>query len=141
MALFKSIDAMAGTIGTMFPGTIVPIRLASPAFCQLFWAAPPRDGVEELAILSCPGCGRGGLRVPDGRRGKVTCPSCGAQWFHPETVESSEVEFRCSKTGARFTAIASRRSPLHQFVLKETKNVTLTPTDDSTAATASLPKP
>lgn len=31
-----------------------------------------------LAILTCPGCGRGGLRVPEGRRGKVTCPRCGA---------------------------------------------------------------
>ncbi len=72
-----------------------------------------------MAILTCPGCGRGGLRVPDGRRGKVTCPTCGAEWFHPETVEFSEVEFRCSKSGARFTVTCSRRSPLHKFVIKE----------------------
>jgi hypothetical protein len=75
-----------------------------------------------LAILTCPSCARGGLRVPDGERGKVTCPSCGAEWFHPETVEFSEVEFRCSKRGGgRFSVISSRRSPLHMFVLKEIK--------------------
>jgi hypothetical protein len=72
-----------------------------------------------LAILTCPGCGRGGLRVPDGRRGKVTCPTCGAEWFHPEAIEFSAVEFRCSKSGARFVVISSRRSPLHPFVIKE----------------------
>jgi hypothetical protein len=72
-----------------------------------------------LAILSCPGCGRGGLRVPDGRRGKVTCPTCGAEWFHPETIELSDVEFRCSKSGARFNVISSRRSPLHKFVIQK----------------------
>lgn len=74
-----------------------------------------------MAILTCPGCGRGGLRVPNGRRGKVTCPTCGAEWFHPETVEFSEVEFRCSKSGARFAVTCSRRSPLHKFIVKEIK--------------------
>jgi hypothetical protein len=73
-----------------------------------------------LAILTCPGCGRGGLRVPDGRRGKVTCP-CGAEWFHPETVEYSEVEFRCSESGSRFVVVTSRRSPLHKFVIQGLK--------------------
>jgi hypothetical protein len=75
-----------------------------------------------LAILTCPGCGRGGLRVPDGRRGKVTCPRCGAEWFYPETIELSEVEFRCSESGARFVVQTSRRSPLHKFVIQAIKN-------------------
>ncbi len=77
-----------------------------------------------MAILSCPGCGRGGLRVPDGRRGKVTCPTCGAEWFHPETIELSDVEFRCSKSGARFNVISSRRSPLHKFVIQKITKAT-----------------
>lgn len=80
----------------------------------------PFGGIP-LAILTCPGCGRGGLRVPDGRRGKVTCPRCGAEWFHPETIELSDVEFRCSMSGARFNIISSRRSPLHKFVVQEIK--------------------
>ena len=74
-----------------------------------------------MAILTCPGCGRGGLRVPDGRRGKVTCPSCGAEWFYPESIELSEVEFRCSQSGARFVVQLSRRSPLHKFVVQGIK--------------------
>ena len=77
-----------------------------------------------MAILSCPGCGRGGLRVPDGRRGKVTCPTCGAEWFHPETIELSDVEFRCSMSGARFNVVSSRRSPLHKFVIQKTNKAT-----------------
>jgi hypothetical protein len=77
-----------------------------------------------LVILSCPGCGRGGLRVPDGRRGQVTCPTCGAEWFHPETIELSDVEFRCSKSGARFNVISSRRSPLHKFVIQKINKAT-----------------
>lgn len=75
-----------------------------------------------MAILNCPGCDRGGLRVPDGRRGKVTCPTCGAEWFYPETIELSEVEFRCSASGARFVVVLARRSPLHQFVIHSIKN-------------------
>jgi hypothetical protein len=58
------------------------------------------------------------LRVPDGKRGTVTCPGCGAEWFHPDTIELSDVEFRCSKSGARFNVISSRRSPLHKFVIQ-----------------------
>jgi hypothetical protein len=73
-----------------------------------------------LAILKCEVCGRG-LRVPDGRRGKVTC-RCGAEWFHPPTVELTEVEFRCSHSGARFVVQLSRRSPLHKFVIQGIKN-------------------
>jgi hypothetical protein len=80
-----------------------------------------------LAILTCPGCGRGGLRVPDGRCGKVTCPTCGAEWFHPETIESSDVAFRCAKSGARFTVTSSRRSPLHKFVIKEIQQPSYVP--------------
>lgn len=80
-----------------------------------------------MAILTCPGCGRGGLRVPDGRRGKVTCPSCGAEWFHPATVELSEVEFRCAKSGARFVVQMSRRSPLHKFIVQGIKDAPLRP--------------
>jgi hypothetical protein len=49
----------------------------------------------------------------------VTCPTCGAEWFHPETIEFSAVEFRCAKSGARFVVILSRRSPLHKFAIKE----------------------
>jgi hypothetical protein len=75
-----------------------------------------------MALLNCPGCGRGSLRVPDGRRGKVTCPTCGAEWFYPETVEVSEVEFRCSSSGARFVVVLGRRSPLHKFVIQGIKN-------------------
>jgi hypothetical protein len=75
-----------------------------------------------LAILTCPGCGRDGLRIPDGRRGKVTCPRCGAEWFYPESIELSEVEFRCSQSGARFVVQLSRRSPLHKFVVQGIKN-------------------
>jgi hypothetical protein len=81
-----------------------------------------------LAILTCPGCGRGGLRVPDGRRGKITCPRCGAEWFYPEAVEVSEVEFRCSQTGARFIVQLSRRSPLHKFVVQGIKHAPPRPT-------------
>ena len=75
-----------------------------------------------MTIITCPGCGRGGLRVPNGRRGKVTCPSCGAEWFYPESIELSEVEFRCSESGARFVVQLSRRSPLHKFVVQGIKN-------------------
>lgn len=74
-----------------------------------------------MAILNCPGCGRGGLRVPDGRRGRVTCPSCGAEWFYPEALEVSDVEFRCAHSGARFLVQFSRRSPLHHFVIQGVK--------------------
>jgi len=75
-----------------------------------------------LAILTCPGCGRGGLRVPDGRRGKVTCPRCAAEWFYPEAIELSEVEFRCAQSGARFIVHLSRRSPAHKFVIQGITN-------------------
>jgi hypothetical protein len=86
-----------------------------------------------VAILICPGCGRGGLRVPDGRRGKVTCPFCGAEWFHPLTVELSEVEFRCAKGGARFVIQMSRRSPLHKFIIQGIKDAPLRPQKAATA--------
>jgi hypothetical protein len=52
----------------------------------------------------------------------VTCPRCGAEWFYPETIELSEVEFRCSESGARFVVQTSRRSPLHKFVIQAIKN-------------------
>jgi hypothetical protein len=71
-----------------------------------------------LAIVVCTGCSRK-LRVPDGKRGTVTCPLCGAEWFHPDTIELSDVEFRCSGSGARFNVISSRRSPLHKFVVQK----------------------
>jgi hypothetical protein len=73
-----------------------------------------------LAIVFCPGCNHK-LRIPDGKRGTVTCPHCSAEWFHPETIQLSDVEFRCSKSGARFNVISSRRSPLHKFVVQEIK--------------------
>jgi uncharacterized Zn-finger protein len=71
-----------------------------------------------LAIESCHGCSHK-LRIPDGKRGTVTCPLCRAQWFHPKTIELSDVEFRCSKSGARFSFVSSRRSPLHKFVVQQ----------------------
>jgi hypothetical protein len=79
-------------------------------------------GDVGLAIISCPGCGRDGLRIPDGRRGKVTCPTCGAEWFYPESVEINEVEFRCAHSGARFIVQLARRSPLHKFVIHGIKD-------------------
>jgi hypothetical protein len=72
-----------------------------------------------MAIVACPGCSQK-LRVPDSKRGTVTCPQCAAEWFHPESIELSDVEFRCSKSGARFNVISSRRSPLHKFVIQAT---------------------
>jgi transcription elongation factor Elf1 len=62
--------------------------------------------------------------APDGRRGKVTCPTCGAEWFHPDTIELSDVEFRCSMSGARFNVISSRRSPLHKLVIQKINKAT-----------------
>jgi hypothetical protein len=71
-----------------------------------------------LAILSCPGCGHK-LRVPDNKRGTVRCPLCGSEWFHPQVIELSSVEFRCSASGAKFNVISSRRSPLHKFTVQK----------------------
>ena len=96
-----------------------------------------RPRSAHLAILTCPGCGRGGLRVPDGRRGNVTCPKCRAEWFHPPTIELSEVEFRCAQSGARFVVQMSRRSPLHKFVIQGIKDAPLGPWK----AAAAKPKP
>ena len=84
-----------------------------------------------MAIVTCHGCGRGGLRIPDGRRGKVTCPSCGAEWFYPESIELSEVEFRCSQSGASFVVQLSRRSPFHKFVVQAIKNAPPRPSKPS----------
>jgi predicted RNA-binding Zn-ribbon protein involved in translation (DUF1610 family) len=86
-----------------------------------------------MPILSCPGCGRGGLRVPDDRPGKVTCPTCRAEWFHPPTVQFSDVDFRCAGSGAQFTVCLSRQSPLHQFVIREIKKPTPPPTASQSA--------
>lgn len=71
-----------------------------------------------MAILSCPGCSHK-LRVPDNKRGTVTCPLCGSEWFHPQVIELSSVEFRCSASGAKFNVIGSRRSPLHKFTVQK----------------------
>jgi hypothetical protein len=103
----------------IFPGTIVPIRLAhrpAATYISYYWG---EAGERRLAILSCRVCGQR-LRIPEGKRGRVACP-CGAEWFHPETIELSEVEFRCSMSGARFSVISVRRSPLHKFVIQEIK--------------------
>jgi hypothetical protein len=77
------------------------------------------SGATQLPIVSCHVCGQK-LRVPDGKRGTVAC-RCGVEWFHPETVELSDVEFRCSMSGARFNVISSRRSPHHKFVIQQIK--------------------
>jgi hypothetical protein len=84
-----------------------------------------------VAIVSCHVCGRN-LRVPDGKRGKVACP-CGAEWFHPDTIELSDIEFRCSMSGARFNVISSRRSPLHKFVIQQIKKAVSAETGRPTA--------
>jgi hypothetical protein len=73
-----------------------------------------------MTIVSCPASGHK-LRVPEGKRGTVRCPHCGAEWFHPETLELCDVEFRCSLSGAYFNVISSRRSPLHKFIIQEIK--------------------
>src|SRR5690348_14006621 len=44
-----------------------------------------------LAIQSCPGCSRK-LRVADGKQGTVTCPHCGSEWLHPETIGLSKTK-------------------------------------------------
>ena len=76
-----------------------------------------------MAIVVCPVSSHK-LRVPDGKRGTVKCP-CGAEWFYPETIELSDVEFRCSMSnGARFNVISSRRSPLHRFVVQRINKAT-----------------
>jgi hypothetical protein len=78
-----------------------------------------------LTILSCPGCGHR-LRIPDNKRGTVTCPLCGSEWFHPEVIELSSVEFRCSASGAKFNVISSRRSPLHKFTVQKVEKAKAT---------------
>jgi hypothetical protein len=89
-----------------------------------------------LAIIVCPVCSRK-LRIPDGKRGTVNCPICSAEWFHPETIELSDIEFRCSvRNGAQFNVISSRRSPLHKFVIQ--KITTPTPDGQTTAADNSV---
>jgi hypothetical protein len=64
----------------------------------------------------------------------VTCPRCGAEWFHPETIELSEIEFRCSQSGARFVVQSSRRSPFHKFVIQAIKNTPARPTHPNNQA-------
>jgi hypothetical protein len=68
--------------------------------------------------------------------GTVTCTVCGAEWFYPETIELSDVEFRCSMSnGARFNVISSRRSPLHKFVIQEIKRAGAAPGRSAKAET------
>jgi hypothetical protein len=76
----------------------------------------------------------------------VTCPLCGAQWFHPNTIELSDVEFRCSKSGARFNVISSRKSPLHKFAVQQieraqpgTKSPSMTESNSSSKRPARNP--
>jgi uncharacterized Zn-finger protein len=89
-----------------------------------------------LAIVICRVCSHK-LRIPDGKRGKVTCPYCGAEWFHPETIELSDIEFRCSMSGARFNVISSRRSPLHKFVIQKIEKAALEATRSPAAEPSS----
>ena len=81
------------------------------------WTLRPAVNGATLPILSCPGCHHR-LRVPDHKRGTATCPLCGSEWFHPEIIELSRVEFRCSASGAKFDVVSSRRSPLHKFTVQ-----------------------
>jgi hypothetical protein len=99
-------------------------------------------GGRILATVICPGCSQK-LRIPDDKRGTVYCPRCGAEWFYPETVELSDVEFRCSvKNGARFNVILSRRSPLHKFVIHKITSAAPEPQRASEPSTASAsPQP
>jgi hypothetical protein len=89
-----------------------------------------------LAILSCPGCSHK-LRVPDDKRGTVTCPLCGSEWFHPEVIELSSVEFRCSASGARFNVISSWRSPLHKFTVQKVEKAVKAPRSPEVGSSAS----
>ncbi len=97
-----------------------------------------------MTVVSCIGCEQK-LRVPEGKRGTVTCPHCGAAWFHPETLELSDVEFRCSFTGARFNVISSRRSPLHKFTIQAIKKARSTasrsPTERKPDVVPAVPRP
>jgi hypothetical protein len=86
-----------------------------------------------LGIVTCPGCSHR-LRIPDGKRGTATCPLCGAEWFHPEEIELSNVEFRCSTNGSRFNVVSSRRSPQHRFVIQKITKPTVTPPPDKPGA-------
>jgi hypothetical protein len=76
------------------------------------------DGAKRWQYFPAPGCGHR-LRIPDNKRGTVNCPLCGSEWFHPEVIELSSVEFRCSTSGAKFNVISSRRSPLHKFTVQK----------------------
>ena len=122
--------------------THLDILNKAPEQGRLLKRQPRRWGGVELAIVICPGCSHK-LRIPDGKRGTVTSPRCGAEWFYPETVELSDVEFRCSvKNGARFNVILSRRSPLHKFVIQKITSAAPEPQRASEANTASAsPQP
>ena len=91
-----------------------------------------------MTIVLCPGCNHK-LRIPDRKRGTVTCPLCAAEWFHPETIQISDVEFRCSMSGARFNVISSRRSPLHKFVVQQIRKAVpaATPTSEAEPTSSS----
>jgi hypothetical protein len=95
-----------------------------------------------LGIVSCLGCDQK-LRVPDGKRGTVSCPRCGAEWFYPDAVELSEVEFRCSMSGARFYVMSARRSPLHKFAVQKIRKAAVAPSsrasDETGAPTSEQP--
>jgi hypothetical protein len=71
-----------------------------------------------MAILSCPGCSAR-VRVPDGRSQiKVTCPKCESEWLYPATVEYSDIDFVCSRSGAPFVVRMMRSATNELFKIK-----------------------
>jgi hypothetical protein len=57
---------------------------------------------RQMTIVTCKVCS-GRLRIPDDKRGTVTCP-CGTSWFHSASIKDSDAEF----SGIKMTDGTSR---------------------------------